>query len=86
MTRRLNRYPRDPIAFIDDLVKKNELGQPFRMANHQRAESCKADLHPGPRPSLETMIYWDAWEVGPGGAAQPCCTIGPGRSVQAVDP
>jgi phage terminase large subunit-like protein len=36
MTRRLNRYPRDPVAFIDDLVKKNELGQPFRLLGHQR--------------------------------------------------
>ncbi len=36
MTRRLARYPRDPLAFIDDLVKRNELGQPFHLLEHQR--------------------------------------------------
>ena len=36
MTRRLARYPRDPLAFIDDLVKRNELGQPFYLLEHQR--------------------------------------------------
>ena len=25
-----------PITFIDKLVKKNELGQPFRLSDHQR--------------------------------------------------
>ncbi|MFB3092734.1 MAG: hypothetical protein ACE1ZD_05970, partial [Dehalococcoidia bacterium] len=36
MTRRLARYLRDPLAFIDDLVKRNELGQPFHLLEHQR--------------------------------------------------
>jgi phage terminase large subunit-like protein len=36
MTHRLERYPKDPLAFLDDLVRKNELGQPFRLLNHQR--------------------------------------------------
>ena len=36
MTRRLASYPRDPLAFIDDLVKQNELGQPFHLLEHQR--------------------------------------------------
>ena len=25
-----------PITFIDKLIKKNELGQPFRLSDHQR--------------------------------------------------
>ncbi len=33
---KINHYARDPIAFIDDLVRKNELGQPFRLLDHQR--------------------------------------------------
>ncbi len=36
MTRRLALYPRDPLAFIDDLVKQNEIGQHFRLLDHQR--------------------------------------------------
>ncbi len=36
MTHRLKRYPRDPLAFLDDLVKRNELGQTFRLLDHQR--------------------------------------------------
>jgi phage terminase large subunit-like protein len=30
------RYARDPVRFIDDLVRMNELGQPWRLASHQR--------------------------------------------------
>jgi len=33
---RIDRYARDPAAFIDDLVKKNELGKPFRLMDWQR--------------------------------------------------
>ena len=25
-----------PVTFIDKLIKKNELGQPFRLSDHQR--------------------------------------------------
>ena len=32
----LHRYARDPVAFADDFLKKNELGQPFRLFDHQR--------------------------------------------------
>ncbi len=32
----LRRYATDPTAFIDDLVRVNELGQPFRLLDHQR--------------------------------------------------
>ncbi len=32
----LRRYARDPVAFIDDLVRVNELGHPFRLFDHQR--------------------------------------------------
>ena len=34
---RLQRYPTDPVAFIDDQLPRNELGQPWRLAEHQRA-------------------------------------------------
>ena len=33
---RINHYRTDVVAFIDDLVKFNELGQPFRLSDHQR--------------------------------------------------
>ena len=33
---RIDRYAKDPVAFIDDLMKKNELGQPFSLLPHQR--------------------------------------------------
>ncbi|MGH2358946.1 MAG: hypothetical protein ACRDGM_00145 [bacterium] len=33
---RLASYPRDPIAFIEDLVKRDELGRPFHLLPHQR--------------------------------------------------
>ncbi len=36
MTRRVARYPRDPLAFIDDLVICNEVGHPFRLLDYQR--------------------------------------------------
>lgn len=29
-------YVRDPVAFIDDLVERNELGQLFALLAHQR--------------------------------------------------
>ena len=32
----LERYRTDFVAFCDDFVKVNELGQPFRLMNHQR--------------------------------------------------
>jgi phage terminase large subunit-like protein len=32
----LERYARDPIAFLDDLVTVNELGERFRLVEHQR--------------------------------------------------
>ncbi|MCZ6688849.1 MAG: hypothetical protein ACE1Z6_12385 [Candidatus Methylomirabilales bacterium] len=32
----LLRYATDPVAFIDDLVQKNELGRPFYLLDHQR--------------------------------------------------
>jgi hypothetical protein len=31
-----NRIPRKPAVFVDKLVKKNELGQPFKLMDHQR--------------------------------------------------
>ncbi len=36
MTQRLAIYPRDPVAFLDDLVKRNELGQPFLLLPYQQ--------------------------------------------------
>lgn len=36
MKRGLEKYLRDPGAFLDDLVQRNELGQPFRLLPHQR--------------------------------------------------
>ena len=58
MARRLNRYPRDPIAFIDDLVKKNELGQPFRLLDHQREILRPAfSFDRSGRLPYETIIY-----------------------------
>jgi phage terminase large subunit-like protein len=35
-TARALRYAHDPVAFIDDLVRVNELGKPFRLEPHQR--------------------------------------------------
>lgn len=32
----LARYATDPVAFIDDLVLRNELGRPWRLLPHQR--------------------------------------------------
>ena len=58
MTRRLNRYPRDPVAFIDDLVKKNELGQPFRLLDHQKEVLSRAFAFDGDgRLPYDTIIY-----------------------------
>jgi phage terminase large subunit-like protein len=34
---RLALYPTDPVAFIDDQLPRNELGQPWRLTDHQRA-------------------------------------------------
>lgn len=36
MKRNINRYTTDPVSFIDRLVKKSELGKPFRLMPHQR--------------------------------------------------
>lgn len=36
MTGSPDTYLRDPVAFLDDLVQRNELGQPFRLLPHQR--------------------------------------------------
>jgi phage terminase large subunit-like protein len=33
---RLSLYPTDPVAFIDDQLTRNELGQPWRLTEHQR--------------------------------------------------
>ncbi len=58
MTCRLNRYPRDPVAFIDDLVKKNELGQPFHLLDHQREILRRAFTFDGDgRLRYDTVIY-----------------------------
>jgi phage terminase large subunit-like protein len=34
---RLARFATDPAAFIDDILPNNELGRPWRLADHQRA-------------------------------------------------
>jgi phage terminase large subunit-like protein len=52
------RYARDPVAFIDDLVRLNERGQPFRLFDHQReilraAFAFDADG----RLSWDTFVY-----------------------------
>ncbi len=58
MTRRLARYPRDPLAFIDDLVKRNELGQPFPLLDHQRDVLRLAIFFDeGGRLAFDTIIY-----------------------------
>ncbi len=36
MKRSLDVYRRDVVAFIDDLIKVNERGKPFRLFDHQR--------------------------------------------------
>ena len=38
----MNKSIHRPITFIDKLVKKNELGQPFKLMDHQREDSCGA--------------------------------------------
>ena len=35
-TPNLTRYARDPVAFFDRFIRRNELGQPFSLAPHQR--------------------------------------------------
>jgi len=58
MTRRLARYLRDPLAFIDDLVKRNELGQPFYFLEHQREIVRLAFAFDGDgRLVYDTFIY-----------------------------
>jgi len=37
MSRRLDRYPTDPVAFIDDCLPLNERGERWRLEPHQRA-------------------------------------------------
>ena len=36
MSRDLRRYARDPVAFIDAMIPRNEKGQPWRLAPYQR--------------------------------------------------
>jgi hypothetical protein len=47
-----------PITFIDKLVKKNELGQPFALMDHQREVLCLAfALDQDGRLPWDTIIY-----------------------------
>jgi len=55
---RIDRYARDPVAFIDDLVRKNELGQPFRLLDHQRKILHLAfSFYSSGRLPYDTIIY-----------------------------
>jgi len=54
----LERYAHDPVAFIDDLVTMNELGQPFRLLDHQREILRLAFAFDGEgRLPWETIVY-----------------------------
>ncbi len=55
---RLASYRHDIVAFIDDLVPYNELGQPFSLFPHQREildEVCRFDAHG--RLAYDTLLY-----------------------------
>ena len=55
---RIDRYAKDPVAFIDDLVRKNELGQPFRLLDHQRKILHLAfSFNSSGRLPYDTIIY-----------------------------
>ena len=53
-TRDLARYARDPVAFTDDLIRVNELGQPFRLTEYQRALDRAAFVF-----DAEGRLAWD---------------------------
>ena len=58
MVPRLDHYRTDPVAFIDDLVRFNELGKPFRLLDHQREILRLAFPFDGDgRLSYDTIIY-----------------------------
>ena len=47
-----------PITFIERLVKKNELGQPFTLTDHQREILRQAfDFDQGERVPWDTISY-----------------------------
>jgi hypothetical protein len=53
-TRDLHRYARDPVAFTDDLIRVNELAQPFRLTAYQRALDRAAFVF-----DAEGRLPWD---------------------------
>jgi hypothetical protein len=46
-----------PITFIDMLIKKNELGQPFRLSDHQREILRLAFAFDDDRLPWDTIVY-----------------------------
>lgn len=56
-----------PITFIDKLVKKNELGQPFTLMDHQRQILRLALIGKNGRGDYDTIVYsCPATEQSPG--------------------
>jgi phage terminase large subunit-like protein len=52
------RYERDPVAFIDERVKVNELGQPWRLLDHQREILAAAfDFGDDGRLAWDTFVF-----------------------------
>jgi hypothetical protein len=57
VTRRLARYRTDPVAFTDDLIRRNEHGQPFRLLPHQRTILRTAFSFRAGRLPYDTIVY-----------------------------
>jgi hypothetical protein len=54
----LARYQRDPVAFIDRFITRNELGQPFVLVPHQREVlSCMFQFDSNGRLPFDTLVY-----------------------------
>ena len=55
---RIDTYRHDIVAFIDDLIRRNELGQPFSLFPHQREilrEAFRFDADG--RLAYDTVLY-----------------------------
>lgn len=54
----LTRYARDPVAFIDRFIRRNELGQPFALTPEQRVVLGAAfEFEPDGKLPWDTIIY-----------------------------
>ncbi len=57
-------YRRDPIAFIDDLITRTELGKPFRLLSHQRTILRRAFTFRRGKLAFTTVVWSEIKKSG----------------------